>query len=461
MKKQLLSGLIGLFAATPVLAMNLIETYEKAISYDSGIAGARATLDATEEATGVTRSFLLPQLSAFGGATHDDSDEPTSNDSYKILRYGLQLTQPLFRAEEWFRHDVSKLDTDAARADYNLAQQQLILDVATAYFNVLRANDALSTARATEAAIQRQYKQAQERFDVGLIAITAVFEARASFDDSKSLRIAAENDLNVAKERLARLTGEYATSVENLRQEFPLSRPTPMDPSVWEETALQQNWSIQSASHELAATEAQLKVAKAGHYPTLDLTASHVNSDLRGLGGFSGVQTQGGGTTTINSISLELNIPLYSGGGTQAGVRQQRALVRVSEQQLNTTQRDVRVDTRSLFLTVNNNIESASALERTIISRRSALEATRAGYEVGTRNIVEVLDAERAYYVALRDFANARYDYVVNSLRLKQSAGTLSPQDLVELNNWLSANAPGIEALANDDTTLSSQTMSQ
>lgn len=139
-------------------------------------------------------------------------------------------------------------------------------------------------------------------------------------------------------------------------------------------------------------------------------------------------------------------------------MRQQRSLVTVAEQDLNTVRRDVRVNTRSLFLTVNNNIETASALEKTILSRRSALDATRAGYEVGTRNIVEVLDAERAYYVALRDYANARYDYVINTLKLKQAAGTLSPQDLIALNNWLSETAPGIEALATEDNTLDDPT---
>lgn len=153
-------------------------------------------------------------------------------------------------------------------------------------------------------------------------------------------------------------------------------------------------------------------------------------------------------------IGVTLNVPLYTGGGTQAGVRQRRSLVTVAEQSLKTVRRDVRVSTRSLFLTVNNNIETASALEQTIVSRRSALDATRAGYEVGTRNIVEVLDAERAYYVALRDYANSRYDYVINTLQLKQAAGTLSPQDLVALNNWLSESAPGIEALANEDKVL-------
>lgn len=459
MKKRLLSGLIGLMAAQPVLSMDLVETYEKALSYDSGIAAARASFEAQQAANDVSQSALLPQVNAYGEGNYIDIDGPGQDNSYRELNYGVQLTQPLFRADAWFRYDASQFETEAARAEYNLAQQQLILDVATAYFNVLRARDTVTTALATEAAIQRQYEQAQERFDVGLIAITEVYEARASYDDVKSQRIAAENQLNIAREQLARLTGEYAENLENLRQTFPLARPEPLDPSAWEATALEQNWSIRSALYELNASEAGLKEAKAGHYPTLDLNASYGKTNLDGIDGSTAPLTsRQDGTTTQGTIGLTLNVPLYSGGGTQANVRQQRSLVTVAEQALKTVRRDVRVDTRSLFLTVNNNIETASALEQTIISRRSALDATRAGYEVGTRNIVEVLDAERAYYVALRDYANARYDYVINSLQLKQAAGTLSPQDLLELNKWLSAAAPGIEALANEEKNLDDPT---
>jgi outer membrane protein len=461
MKKQLLSGLISLFAASPAFAMDLIQTYEKALSYDSGIASARASFEAQQAASDISRSKLLPQLGASADANYTDSDGPSQNVDYTTLGLGLQLTQPVFRADAWFNYDASKFQTDSARAQYHLAQQQLILDVASAYFDVLRAQDTVTTLRATETAIQRQYDQAQERFDVGLIAITEVLEARATFDDIRSQRIAAENSLNITREQLARLTGEYTEQLDNLRQNFPLNPPEPMNPELWETTALEQNWSIQAAIFDLKASEETLKAAKAGHYPTVDFQASYGKSKIGGLDSSGTVVQQRNGTTTQGVIGFQLNVPLYSGGGIQAGVRQQRSLLTVAEESLNTVRRDVRVDTRSRFLTINNNIETASALNRTIISRRSALDATRAGYDVGTRNIVEVLDAERAYYVALRDFANARYDYVVNSLRLKQSAGILSPQDLVELNNWLSANAPGIEALANDDTTLNSQTMSQ
>ncbi|MCL7944035.1 TolC family outer membrane protein [Marinobacter sp. ATCH36] len=467
MNRRLLPGLVAAIAAQPVLAMNLIETYEKALTYDSGIAEARATLQAEQASIDISRADLLPRVNAFGDARHTDTDpDNASGDSYKTFSYGVELTQPLFRADAWFGFETSQIRSEAARAQYNLAQQQLILDVAEGYFNVLRAADALTTAQATEMAIRRQYDQAQERFDVGLIAITEVYEARASYDDSKSQRIAAESDLAIAREELARLTGEYTEQLDNLRQEFPLARPTPMNPTDWEQIALGQNWEIQTALLELDASKSTLESRKAGHYPALDLNASYGVTDISGLGpggtgstaGSGGATRSGNGATTEGVISLTLNVPLYLGGGIQAGVRQQRSLVTVADQALNTVRRDVRVNTRSLFRQVNTNIESASALEQTIISRRSALDATRAGYDVGTRNIVEVLDAEQDYYEALQNYANARYDYVLNTLNLKQSAGTLSPQDLMDLNRWLSASAPGIEALAEDDETIDDPT---
>ncbi|WP_375176749.1 TolC family outer membrane protein [Marinobacter mobilis] len=445
MKKRLLSGLIGLLSAQPALSLNLIETYEKALSYDSGIASARASYEAQQASVDISQSTLLPQIFAFGDADYTDQDGPAIDNGARTLSYGVQLTQPLFRADDWYQYDASKFQSESARAQYNLAQQQLMLNAATAYFNVLRAADNLTTTQAAEKAFQRQYEQSQERFDVGLIAITDVYESRAGYDAARSVRIAAANNLNIAHERLARLTGEYADTVDNLKQEFPLSQPEPQDPSAWVDTALEQNWNVQAAQYDLQTSEANLATAKSGHYPTLDLNASYGEADVDGA-----FFAPNDGTTTEGSVSLTLTVPIYTGGGTQASVRQQRSLLEATQQSLETVRRDVSVNTRSLYLTVNNNVETASSLYQTIISRRSALDATRAGYEVGTRNIVEVLDAERNYYESLRDYSNARYDYVVNTLTLKLSAGTLSPQDLMDLNNWLSASAPGIEALANE-----------
>lgn len=454
MKKSVFTGLVGLLVVQPAMATDLIDAYEKALAYDSGIASARATYEAQQANVDVTRSQLLPKIDAYGNAQHIDTDGPRTDDSYKSYGYGVELTQPLFRAENWFNYDASQFQSESARADYSLAQQQLILDVATAYFNVLRAEDNLTTVRAAEAAFERQYDQAQERFDVGLIAITEVYESRASYDASKSERISAESDLDIAREQLSRLIGENAGDLENLQQEFPLSRPQPTDPAAWEKIALQQNWRVQSAAYTLQANRSLLDVAKAGHYPTLDLSAKYGNTELDGVGQVSPNQSTVDGTTTEGVLALQLNVPLYEGNGTEASIRQQRAQLEASDQNLKTVRRDVSVNARSFYRTVNSNIETVNSQEQSIVSRRSALDATRAGYEVGTRNIVEVLDAERNYYESLRDYANARYDYVVNTLNLKLVAGTLSPQDLVDLNRWLSSSAPGIGAIANDTKTV-------
>lgn len=452
MKKQTVIGLIGILASGQAFSMGLVDAYEKALAYDSNLAAAKASYAAAQDNIDLSKSSLFPQINASTSASYNDNNGPFQSLPDKQLSYGITLTQPLFRANTWFQYKASESLSAAEKARYNSAQQQLILDLATAYFNVLRARDTLTTSQAVETAIKRQYKQAKERYDVGLIAITAVYEARASYDDSNSKRIAAENQLDIAKERLARLTGEYPDEINNLRRSFPLSKPSPMTPSDWETIALNQNWQIQSASEQVKAAKNQLSGAKSGHYPTVDLTASASQSITRTVGSTppGTFQLSPNGTRTDRQIAIQVKVPIYLGGGIQAGVRKQRSEVEVAEQRLNTARRDVRVNTRSLFRTVNTNIESASALKQTIVSRQSALDATRAGYEVGTRNIVDVFNAEQNYYIALRDYANARYDYIINTLSLKQSAGTLSPQDIIDLNNWLSASAPGIEAMAKE-----------
>ena len=456
MKKQILSGLIAVAVSQAAWSEDLIQAYQKALNYDSSLSAARYSYEASQAAIDVAKAGLLPHISAYGNAGYTDVDAGSRGDSYKSAGYGLQLSQPLFEADTYFNFEASQFTSNAAKAQFNLAQQQLMLDVSTAYFNVLRAKDTLTTARATEAALKRQWEQAKEQYDVGLIAITGVHEARAGYDSSISQRIAGENQLDVARERLARLTGDYPKQLANLEQNFPVAPPVPQNPDAWEQTALSQNWSIRSAEAQTQATQKQVDIAKAGHYPTVDLTASYGRSNTWGrslAGGSAGGTTfaaSADGWTNTATLGLQLNVPLYAGGGINAGIRQARATYSQSEEQLKTARRNVSLDTRSLFRTINTNIQTVAAQRQAIVSRRSALEATRAGYSVGTRNIVEVLDAEQNYYISLQDYANARYDYVINTLSLKQAAGTLSPEDLLELNKWLSASAPGIGALAKE-----------
>ncbi|MAL99561.1 MAG: hypothetical protein CL583_14045 [Alteromonadaceae bacterium] len=443
MKKRLLVSLVAALSATSASAVDLLTVYEQSLAYDSELAADRASYTAQLAASEQVRALLLPQLNAYGEAAITEQDaEGAERDGFSTFGFGLELTQPLFRASSYFDYRASQKQSLQAEAELSLAQQELILNVANAYFNVLRAQDILDAARSAEAAVKRQFEQSEERYDVGLIAVTEVLEAQAAYDDVKTQRITAESDLDIASESLARLTGQYHGRLDKLEQDFPIVPPQPADPSAWAEVALAQNWQIKAAQFQTEVQEKFHDSARAGHLPTLDLTANLSSNKVNGAA--SQLNRDQDGAT----IGLRLNVPLYSGGGTQAAVRRTDALVEQSEAILETTRRNVALDTRSLFRSITTNIQSISSLRQSIISRRSALDATRAGYRVGTRNIVEVLDAERQFYLALSNFANARYDYVLNTLSLKQAAGTLSPLDVRELNRWVSASAPGIEALA-------------
>lgn len=433
-------------------ATGLISVYEQAVNYDSELSAARSRKRAREAGINEARAALLPRLSLFGRwnfTSRIDVDETLED-----KQYGAELNQPLFDATAWFNFQASQELDEQQKAELSLAQQQLMLDVAVQYFEVLRARDELDTARAQEQALRRQWEQARERYNVGLVATTEVEEARAGYDASQSERISAQSQLDIERESLFRITGQYYDNLERLATNFPIVKPEPNDPDAWKEQALRQNWSIQAARHAVDAAREELSASRSGHLPTLDLTAAFQRSESDiPTGDFA---PQGGATFTSEQterrIGLSLEIPLYEGGGTAAEVRRERSELETTKSELDTTRRDVRLDTRSLFRQIRTSMETVRAQRQTIVSRRSALDATRAGYDVGTRNIVEVLDAEQNYFVALRDFANARYDYVLNTLRLKQASGTLSPADLRDLDRWLSASAPGIERLAREVT---------
>lgn len=426
---------LALLPLTPTLAfgVDLVGAYEDALRYDATLAASKAAYQAEQEGIEQARATLLPSITADATANHVNHDADRSGDSSdKSASLTLNLTQPLFRAQNWFSYEASKLTSEKARADFEAAQQALILNTAEAYFNVLRSQENLTTAMATEAAFKRQWEQAKERFDVGLIAITEVHEAKASYDATKTSRIQAEGALNIAFEGLASLTGVVYDDIKVLGQDFPIATPAPADADSWVGTAYNQNWSIKAAEYNLQSLQESLKTSKAGHYPTVDLFASY---------GYADFNTSGFGDDRMDAtIGVNVSVPLYQGGATTSTVRQTQFRVEQARQSLEGTRRNVKLNTRSLLTQVNTDIDTVASQQLNIVSRESALEATRAGYSVGTRNIVEVLDAERNYYVALLDFANARYDYVIDSLSLKQAAGTLSPQDLIDLNRWLQAS---------------------
>lgn len=434
LRKTLLCTItIGLLGATDAYAesRDLLSLYQHATEYDAGIAAAKSAYLAQQQDEDIALAGLLPSVNASANAGGTNANSNLKNDdSYKTTAYSISLSQPLLNISAWYNYTASEQDTLRAQASYFQSQQALILNVSNAYFGVLRAQEDLTAAKALETAVKRQYEQAKEQFDVGLIAITDVHEAKASFDDSQTVRIRSEGSLTLAIEELSLLTGQYAPQVHQLKSDFPIQLDKQTSSEEWVASAEQNNLDIKIASYGVQALEDQYSSSKAGHYPTLSLSAGYEYAELND---FAPADSE----TEDSSIFLNLNVPIYSGGSTQAGVRKTRHLLEQAKHQLRSAERSARIQTRTELINLRTNIQTVESLGQNIVSRESALEATREGYKVGTRNIVEVLDAERNYFTALRDFASARFDVIESSLRIKQSAGTLSQADISELNSWL------------------------
>ncbi len=427
-----LNASLGVCLALPAYAVDLSTAYARALDYDSELAGAEAGRNVQIENTALSRSALMPVVAAGGSVSHTDSDpHRLPDDSYLNKGVQVSVTQPLLAMDALYTYRASKDNELKADQDLRLARQDLVSRTANAYFTVLRGLDDLETAKKAEAAFRRQWEQAKERFEVGQYAITEVHETKAIYDSGRVTRINAQGQLDVAVEALQRITGEFIDSIHPLDDKYGLENTDPGILADLEQQAAQSSPAIQAAVWQLESARKNLEAKKAGYYPTLDLDASIGYSDYEGPS-FEDRQTD-------KVIGLNLNVPIYLGGSTQAGARQARFQVDQAEQGLLTVQRNVRLQLRSLYRAVQTNIEAIQAQRQQIVSTLSALEATQAGYTVGTRNIVEVLDAERKYYVALSSYANARYDYIINRLALRETIGVLDKADLDLLNASLTA----------------------
>lgn len=448
-----LASILGL-SSTSLFAESLSSIYELALRNDASLKAAAATYRATLETEKTSRAALLPQISAnvYYSDTSSDSDAvrligptplPTStNSDFNGDGYGISLSQTLFDLSAWFSFQSGKETSKQAKAEFGAAQQELIIRVAQAYFNVLTARETLEATRAEERAVKRQLEQTQQRFDVGLIAITDVHEARAVYDSTVARRLGDDATMGTTLEALTVFTGQPHEILEKLREEFPVSDPSPADRNEWVQFALNNNFDLQAAKYATQAAQQTAKSRKADHLPTLTgrLSYNEDTSDgsndilITGQPPFSSPIDD---TTETEQIRIELNVPLFSGGRVSASRRQAYEQYNATLQQSIYTQRQVVQQIRSLHLTVSTDVQRIKARKQGIVSAESALDATKAGYEVGTRNIVDVLQAQRSLFAAIRDYANARFEYVLNMLKLKQQAGTLSPEDVYNLDKWL------------------------
>lgn len=422
---------LGLLSLSPLSnAADLLELYKKAVSYDSNIAAAREVMMAQKESENIAFGALLPSINSTASLSFNNINRDNASDDNRPGVFSVSVAQPVFNPANWYNLNAAEQSALQAQVTYSAATQNLILSVATAYFNVLRAEENLTTAKAEEAAVKRQYEQASEQFNVGLIAITDVHEAKASFDAAQTERIRAEGNLTLAFEELLRLTGEETSTLSALREDFPITMEQAANVNHWVEQARQNSVEIRSAEYQYKALEQRHKAASSGHLPTLTLGAGYEYSDQNNV-------APRDSDSENSSVALTLNMPLYAGGATQSRIRQSRHELEQARHQLDAAKRQASIQARSEFINIRTNVQTVESLKQNIVSRESALQATREGYKVGTRNIVEVLDAERRYYSALRDYLNARFDYIESQMRIRRAAGTLSEKDLSELNAWL------------------------
>ncbi len=450
---RLLVPLAALFATLPAAAESLLEVYQRALQSDPLIREAEANRRATEEALPQARGLLLPQLSASAsesrgtaeGASAFQQITPTGetitvtsdfeDESIETTQWQIELRQTVFRWDQFVGLKQAGKQVARAEADFEAAQQDLIVRVARRYFDVLAAEDALEAAQASKRAIDRQLEQAQQRFEVGLIAITDVQEAQAAYDQAIAEEIAAKRQLASSREFLREITGEYLKELETPGQQLALETPDPAAEDDWVETAFDQNLALIAARLNAEIARQEIDSRRSGHYPTLDLVATRSDFDRefeRSNEGspFNDVFND----QTSDSIALEFRIPLFSGGRTSAQVREAVHLHRAAREQLQRVARETERQARDAYLGVLAEISRVKALRQALSSAKTALEATEAGFEVGTRTTVDVLNAQQQVFSARTNYRRARYDYLLNVLSLKQAAGILRIQDLEDID---------------------------
>ncbi len=437
MKKKLLAALIGLsctFATSASYADDLLQVYQIAMANDPVVLKAKANAEAESYKIDTAMAALLPELGFNMGYSRTKGDGftfPGSGIPDKIDREGFtrgfSLQQSLFNLNSWRSLEIAQKQALQSQASYDVTQQSLIVRVSNSYFDVLSKLDDLEFVQAEKRAIERQLEQTKQRYAVGLTAITDVHESQAQFDNSVAREIVAKNDVETARENLREITGKYHEKLNPL-DTTKFSTVSPSQSSAeFIKTAEDKNLELQLAKVTLDIAKQQIDRAQAGHYPTLTLNASYDDSlDI---------------TTDPRSdqrkVGLTFLAPIYSGGATTAATEQARAYYVASSEDMEATHRAVTKNVRTTYNQVVSDIATYQALEQAVVSAQSALHATEAGFEVGTRTIVDVLLSTRNLYDAKRNLSAVRYRYVVSTLALKQAAGTLNKSDIEAINQGL------------------------
>jgi outer membrane protein len=463
----LLFAALSLLAAPQAGAVSLLDAYRDALRSDPTLREAAALRLATLETKPQARAALLPQFEGTGSYERQYASG-TQNFTQRIetgevvtlttgfeqdteprRAWQLRATQTLFRWDQWVALRQADRQLARAEAEFRAAEQDLMARVAQRYFEILGARATLMAAEAAKEAIGRQLEQAEKRFEVGLSAITDVQEAQASFDSATATVIEAKRTLAVAREFLREITGEYYQDIADAGPDVPLVSPNPLDVDEWVRTALARNLNLEAARLGAEISRGDIDSRQAGHYPALELFVARGNTRVTAqrrdrpqpLPGEPEPDLQpyrpANSDFWQDSYGVQVRVPFYSGGAIASQVREATYRHQASQHLLERTARQTERQARDSYLSVTSEISRVQALAQAVQSSQTALRATEAGFEVGTRTTVDVLQSRRLLFESQRDYANSRYAYLVNALLLKQAAGILREADIEEIDSWL------------------------
>jgi outer membrane protein len=430
--------LFASFAAAPLCAADLMQVYRDAQDNDPNYAAAQASLDAGREKMPQGRAGLLPSLTLSGNTVWNDNDVSvrtnpalSGNPRFNSNGYQLSLSQPLFRWQNWVGYNQSKIQVAQAEANFALARQDLILRVAQAYFDVIYTTENLKAVRANKAAIGQQLESAKKNFEVGTATITDSHEAQARFDLAQAQEIAAESDLEVKERTLQAIIGKEPSPLAPPRKDAVLSPPQPNDMKEWVAAAEKDSITVQvqQANADIAARE--IDKQRAGHYPTIDLVANAGSAKSFGSTSIGLLDTD------YQNVGIQINIPIFLGGQVASKQREATANSSAAQSNLEAARRNAALFARQYYLGVVNGLAQVRALKAALVSSQSSLDSNKLGYEVGVRINIDVLNAENQVYVTRRDLAKATLDTLMAQLKLKAAVGSLSEDDVAQINALL------------------------
>jgi len=434
--------LLSILFITPVSSENLLDIYNEALQNDPTYRAAEYSYLADKEIVVQGRAALLPSLTLSGSTNWNEYyQDKQLQQQYNSFSSSARITQPLFRLDTWFQFRQARSLTDAAEADFAYEQQNLLVRTAELYFGVLRAIDNLNAAISEEKAIKKQLDQAQQRFEVGLSAITGVQEAQLAFDLSKASRINIEGKLFSSREALNALIGREIFSLSELGDTLVVSNPSPVSKEKWVELALTNNFQLKASYLRKKAAKNSARSAASNHLPKIDIVGTESESETNQFN-YEGLNFNGQGIpvpaiTGRRNFGIQFSMPLFQGGAVSS--KRKQAYLKYDQATENTlfAERKVIQEVRSQYSNVLTLVANVTAQTQAVKSATSALEATQVGYKVGTRNVVDLLQAEKNLYSAEKNLSNAKYDYILSNLRLLLASGTISPSEIISINSLL------------------------